>query len=167
METVEGLQLSLIQETGYWRTVRDGDPLAFALYQRHYSFYQYADGRRERYGYRNRRLIVGPGEKLVLLGNDGMALCCWRRFHDASSTGERKVFCTVFRNESDQRASDILRAAMLLAWQRWPEERLWTYVDPRKVNSDVPGYCFRRARWKRVGVTAGGLLVFSVNPSSA
>jgi len=161
---VEGLQLSFLSETGYWRSVRDGDPLAFSLYQRHYSYYQYADDRRKRYGYRNRRLIVGPGEKLVLLGNDGQALCCWRRGNDANSTGQRRVYCTVFRNESPHRASAILLDAMALAWRRWPGERLWTYVDPNKVRSEVPGYCFRRARWKRAGETADGLLIFAVNP---
>lgn len=157
------LQSSMFPESGYWRAVKDGDPQAFALYQRHYSFYQYADGRRERYGYRNRRLIVGPGEKIVLLGEDGLALCCWRRGSDASSTGERRVYCTVFRNESPHRASDLLREAMVIAWQRWPGERLWTYVDASKVQSEIPGYCFRYARWKHVGETKKGLLISTID----
>lgn len=157
------LQLALFPEPDYWRTVKDGDPQAYALYSRHYSFYRYADGRRERYGYANRHLIVGPGEKIVLLGRDARALCCWRRGHDASSSGEKRVYCTVFRNEGSEKASDILKIAMQIAWQRWPGDRLWTYVDPKKVQSEVPGYCFRYARWKHVGNTAAGLLIFAID----
>ena len=158
------MQQSFLQETDYWCIVRDGDAQAFALYARHYSFYHYSDGRRERYGYRNRRMIVGPGEKLVLLGNDARALCCWRRGIDANSNGQKRVYCTVFRNESSARASDILKSAMALAWKRWPGETLFTYVNPHKIHSNVPGYCFRRAHWKHIGETAGGLLIFSINP---
>lgn len=164
MDMADGTQLSFLQETCYWRQVKDGDPVAFALFQRHYSYKEYKDGRRKRYGYANRHLIVGPGEKIVLIGIDGHALCCWRRFHDASSNGEKRVYCTVFRNESDHKASDILKTAMGIAWARWPNEPLWTYVDPRKVQSDIPGYCFYRARWKHVGDTAKGLLIFSIKP---
>ncbi len=160
-------QIALWSEDGYWRPVKDGNPEAYALYARHYSARTYADGRRTRYGNPNRRLIIGPGEKLLLLGRDGLSLCCWRRYHDASSTTERRVFCTVFRNESEERASTILRAAMALAWIRWPGERLWTYVDPAKIKSEVPGYCFRRAGWKRVGISAGGKLIFAINPKVA
>ncbi len=159
---MDALQLQLIPSHGYWHAVKDGDPCAFAIFKRHYSYREYADGRRERYGYRNRRLIVGPGEKLVLLGGDGLALCCWRRGNDASSGGEKRVYCTVFRNEGEQRASTILLEAMTLAWQRWPGERLWTYVDLSKVQSEIPGYCFRYARWRHTGETASGLLIFTI-----
>lgn len=156
------LQHTFLDEPGYWRAVKDGNAQAFEIYSRHYSYHRYADGRRERYGYRNRHLIVGPGEKIVLLGSDARALCCWRRGNDASSGGEKRVYCTVFRNEGDQKASDILKSAMALAWQRWPGESLWTYVDPNKVRSEIAGYCFRRARWKHIGETAGGLLIFRI-----
>ncbi|HEU4328677.1 MAG TPA: hypothetical protein VFS21_36405 [Roseiflexaceae bacterium] len=165
METVTQHTLLALPGQGYWTKVRDGNALAFWLYRRHYSYTRYKDGRRDRHGYRNRFLIAGPGEKIVLLGIDGQALCCWRRFHDDFSD-ETRVFCSVFRNESTHRASTILREAMALAWQRWPGERLWTYVDPQKVRSAVPGYCFRRAGWWRDGETAGGLLVFAVDPPS-
>lgn len=164
VDSLVQLPLFVLPDQGFWIDVRDGDERAFRLYQRHYSFYNYSDGRRDRYGYRNRRLIVGPGEKLVLLGLGESALCCWRRGSDASSKGELRVYCTVFRNESVQRASDILREAMAHAWRRWPGQKLWTYVDSNRILSRVPGYCFRRAGWKRVGFSKGGLLVFCVNP---
>lgn len=141
----------MFPEIGYWLPIRDGDPRAFALFQRHYSYQNYADGRRARYGYRNRSLIIGPGEKLVLLGNDERALFGWRRYHDASQGFG--VCCTVFRNEGAERSSDLIREAARLAWTRWPGERLFTYVDPRKVTSGSPGYCFHKAGWRWIGVT--------------
>ena len=141
----------LFPSLGYWLPVKDGDARAFDLMTRHYSFTPYADGRRQDPQNRNRHLIVGPGEKLVLLGADERALFVWRKFIDKS--GETGVNCAVFRNESGLRASDLIREAERIAWARWPGERLYTYVNARKVRSEVPGYCFRRAGWKHVGET--------------
>ena len=141
---------------GYWLAVRDGDPRAFDLYSRHYSYRAYTDGRRC-YGYRNRALIMGPGEKLVLLGADERALFGWRRYHDANQGF--CVSCTVFRNEGSERSSDLIREAAALAWQRWPGERLVTYVNPRLVRSKAPGWCFRKAGWRKCGVTKWNKLI--------
>lgn len=143
-------------EIGYWLSVRDGDPRAFAIFSRHYSYHAYADGRR-RPGYRNRFLIMGPGEKLVLLGADERALFGWRRGSDASQG--YCVSCTVFRNESNQRSSDLIREAAALAWERWPGERLVTYVAPTKIKSSNPGYCFLMAGWRKCGETKCNKLV--------
>lgn len=148
---------------GYWQIVKDGDARAYELMTRHYSFRAYTDGRRERAGYRNRRLFVGPGQKLVLLSADGDALFVWRVFIDRS--GQDGVNCAVFRNESGRRASDLIRMAEAMAWERWPGRRLYTYVDSRKVQGSVPGYCFRRAGWRHVGYTKKlGLLIFEKVP---
>jgi hypothetical protein len=59
----------------------------------------------------------------------------------------------VFRNEGAGRSSDLIKTAMDRAWMRWPGERLFTYVNPRKIASRNPGYCFKAAGWKRVGRT--------------
>jgi hypothetical protein len=148
---------------GYWLGVKDGDPRAFDLFSRHYSYQNYRDGRRNRYGYRNRFLIIGPGEKLVLLGVDSRALFGWRRGSDASQGF--CVSCTVFRNESEYRSSDLILEATELAWARWPGERLVTYVDPRAVKSSNPGYCFIKAGWRKCGITKWNkLLIFEKLP---
>ena len=39
------------------------------------------------------------------------------------------------------------------AWKRWPGERLYTYVDPKKIKSTNPGYCFKVCGWRKCGVT--------------
>jgi hypothetical protein len=146
----------MLFDFGLWELTHDGDPRAFAIYKRHYSFYQYADGRRDDESYRNRNLFVGPGEKLVLI-REG-ALFAWRKFLDDS--GQQGVNCAVFRNESPVRASVLILAAEEWAAKKWPGERFYTYVNPKKVKGTCPGYCFRRARWKHCGETKGGLLIF-------
>lgn len=140
----------MFPELGYWLGVPDGDPRAFALYTRHYSYRPYQDGRR-RLGYRNRFLIVGPGQKMVLLTADCDALFVWRKF--ISDNGQTGVNCAVFRNESRILSSLLIREAEYLAWQRWRGERLYTYVDPEKVQSPNPGYTFLCAGWRRCGGT--------------
>jgi hypothetical protein len=147
MIAVEQLRAIPELDTRLWRAVRDGDRTALALYERHYSARRYRDGRR-------RRLFVGPGEKLVLLARDGRAVFAWRRFR--SDDGQRGVNCSVFRNEGGVLSSDLIREAMEWAWQRWPTERLYTYIDAGKVASSNPGYCFLMAGWRRCGTTKGG-----------
>jgi hypothetical protein len=138
-----------------WYYTRDGDPVALALYERHYSCYHYADGRQ-------RKLFVGPGEKVVLLSPDGDALFVWRKFESAD--GQEGVNCAVFRNEGPKRSSDLIREAMTIAWQRWPGERLYTYVNPRMVRSSNPGCCFQKAGWRRCGITRWNrLLILEVH----
>ena len=143
-----------------WLAVRDGDARAFALMQRHYSYKPYSDGRRQDRGYRNRKLFCGPGGKMVLITVNCDALFVWRKFIDDCIPKQSGVNCAVFRNESQHRASDLIREAEQLAWTRWPGERLYTYVDTRKIKGEVPGYCFRRAGWRRCGVTKSGKLIF-------
>lgn len=131
--------------------------------RRHYSFYEYADGRRHSSGYRNRFLFVGPGEKMVLLTADCRALFVWRKF--VSRDGQQGVNCAVFRNEGAGLSSDLIREAEELAWQRWPDERLYTYVNRHKIQSTNPGYCFKMAGWRECGRTAKGLVILERLPS--
>lgn len=136
---------------GIWTEVYDGDPTAFSLFRRHYSF-----GRSARIPDSETR-IAGPGQKMVLLTADALALFVWRKF--ISKDNQQGVNCAVFRNESSIRSSDLIREAMALAWNRWPGERFYTYVNPRKVRSSNAGYCFQRAGWRRCGVTKTRRLV--------
>jgi hypothetical protein len=157
----KGMLFTLV-ETGYWQGIKDGDPRAFDLFRRHYSYQDYADRRRNQHGYRNRFLICGPGEKLVLLGADERALFVWRKF---ICDGQAGVNCAVFRNESDLRSSDLIREAAEIAWRRWPKERLFTYVNPRMVRSNNPGYCFLKAGWSKCGITKWNkLLILECSP---
>ncbi len=141
--------------SAHWRECRDGDEAARCIFRRHYSYRPYADGR-------DPMLFVGPGEKQVLITEGADALFVWRKFESAD--GQQGVNCSVFRNESTVVASLLILEAEQIAWNRWPGQRLFTYVNPRKLQSEVPGYCFRRARWKSCGVTKWNkLLIFSKN----
>lgn len=142
--------LELSRVSDHWCQVPDGDPTARALFHRHYSYAPYRDGRRP-------VLFVGPGEKLVLVTAAGDALLVWRRFQ--SSGHQDGVNCAVYRNEGPLRSSDLLREAMDIAWDRWPGERLYTYVNPRRIRSSNPGCCFKKAGWKTVGLTRWNRLV--------
>lgn len=137
-------------DTPLWWVTRDGDLDCLALYERHYSAYRYADGR-------ERRLFVGPGEKLVLRTAAGDACFAWRRFIDDS--GQQGVNCAVFRNESQHLSSTLIRQADAIADAVWTDRRHYTYVDGQAVASRNPGYCFLAAGWKRCGRTKGGLLI--------
>lgn len=87
----------------------------------------------------------------MLLTRCARALFVWRRFQ--SRDGQEGVNCSVFRNEGAGRSSDLIQAADRIAWQRWPSERHYTYVNPYKVLSANPGYCFLMAGWRRCGIT--------------
>ncbi len=127
-----------------WMPVRDANPTALAIFHRHYSYKP-----RVRSVSKQPFHFVGPGEKMVLLTGDARALFVWRKFR--SMDRQQGVNCAVFRNESDQRASDLILAAEVCAWDRWPGERLYTYVNPRKVRrTRTPGRCFIKAGWRYV-----------------
>lgn len=133
-----------------WTQIFDGDPRARAIFDRHYSRIKYKDGRKP-------KLFVGPGEKLVLLTKCGRALFVWRKFK--SDDGQEGVNCAVFRNESGHLSSDLLKKAMAIAFNRWPGQRLYTYVNPRMVKSKNPGYCFKVSGWRTCGVTKVNKLI--------
>ena len=145
----------MFSELGYWYSIKDGDPRGRGMLNRHYSGYHYADGRRP-------KLFVGPGEKCVLMTSDSLAIFVWRKFIDDS--GQEGRNCAVFRNEGPHLSSDLVREADQLAWDRWPGERHYTYVNPRKVKSTNPGYCFIMAGWRVCGKTQGGLIVLERLP---
>lgn len=142
---------------GPWVLVRDGNPTAAAVYDRHYS---------RNPGSRGDDRVAGPGRKMVLLTPCVRALFVWREFKTKDETASPgDINCAIFRNEGAGLSSELIRAAMALAWARWPGRRLYTYVNPRRVRSPNPGYCFKRAGWRLCGVTkTRRLLILEVLP---
>lgn len=141
-----------------WEVTKDGDLDCLDMYLRHYSRND------KRAAWRPRKLFVGPGDKLVLRTQTGSAVFVWRRFVDEcidQRTGERQqgVNCAVFRNESEHLSSQLICQADAIADEAWTDRRHYTYVNPNKVASSNPGFCFIAAGWRRCGWTAGGLLV--------
>lgn len=142
----------------FWMDAKDGDEGAREFFDDHYSRKRYADGREP-------KLFVGPGWKRVLVTEDGLALWAWRKYK--SDDGQDGVNCAIFRNSGPTLSSLLILDAEPIAWERWPGERLFTYVDPSKVKSDNPGSCFIAAGWKRCGITkVNKLLIFEKHPKS-
>jgi len=124
--------------------VKDGDPRARSLFERHDTWRRLPRGRR-------RTLCVGPGEKMVLLTVTCDALFVWRTFR--SMDGQTGVYCAAFRNESSVRSSVLVREACELARRRWPGERLYTYVNTGKTAVSTRAAASR----PQGGKCAGGL----------
>lgn len=137
-------QLAFWESPNIWIQTKDGDSCAKAIFDRHYSKYHYKDGR-------DPALFVGPGEKLVLVTPDYSALWIWRKFQ--SDDHQEGVNCSVFRNESEYLSSWMILQAEEWAWVKWPGERLYTYIAPKKVKSSNPGYCYLKAGWSKCGIT--------------
>jgi hypothetical protein len=155
---------------GYWYATKDTDPRAQGLYMRHYSV-------------KNHRGwwpmgFVPSGDDMVLLTLDCAALFVWKA-HRAQEVkhvhsrgyddGQRGINCMVFRNEGPVLSSALIREADSLAWQRWPDERLYTYVDAvktagRRSRNALAGKCFIEAGWEQCGVTTKGLVILEHMP---
>lgn len=143
----------LFDEGYYWIRARDGQQKVFEIFSRHYTFRKW----RQRNG-KNGKRIVGPGESLILLGKDGSALFVWRkeRFKKDNQYG---IACSVFRNEGSILSSILLKEAEEWAQKKWPGERMYTYVNPKKIKSSNPGYCFKVNGWRQCGVTKAKKLI--------
>lgn len=134
-----------------WIEVRDGNDTARAIFDKHYSR-KHPPPRANGAHW----LLLGPGEKMLLLTPCARALFAWRKFLDDS--GNDGICCAIFRNEGAGLSSDLIRAADEIADARWGRERHYTHVDPAKVRSKNPGFCFLMAGWRRCGYTKSGLL---------
>lgn len=142
--------VGLRKVSDHWFACRDGNESARELFHRHYSYRHYKDGRLP-------VLFVGPGQKMVLLTEDSDALFVLRIFR--SGDGNEGINCAVFRNESQVKSSVLILDAETAAWTRWPRQRLYTYVNARKIRSKNPGACFKKAGWRTCGITKWNKLV--------
>jgi hypothetical protein len=86
------------------------------------------------------------GKKLVLRNNEGTVLFVWMypQFRLDRQTGYN---CTLFRNESNRLSSEIILEAERIVFDYWGADRLYTFIDRRKIKSPNPGYCFKMAGW--------------------
>ena len=147
----------MISDENPWYTIRDGDPRGRSMVDRHYSGIK---------GHKS-RLFMGPGEKLVLMTNDSRALFGWSKMLIERMDKQEGVNCTVFRNEGDMLSIWLVMMASEFAWTRWPDHRLYTYVNPEKINSTNPGFCFKKAGWTTVPGRSkkSGLVLLERQPS--
>lgn len=101
--------------------------------------------------------FAANGRKLVLRDGPGEVLFVWM-FHEVALRFDAQggYYCQIFRNESPRQSSAIILEAERLAVEKWGPNRAFTYIDPAKVASVNPGYCFKRAGWRFVRIAASG-----------
>ena len=130
---------------GLFRTTHF-DPECASLADRHYS--------RRTVGARQ---FAYSGRKLVLRNAEGSVLWVWM-YPDPTMRmdGQEGYNNAIFRNESDRRSSDIIPEAEQWAVRKWGPNRAYTYIDPKKVRSVNPGYCFKMQGWRFVRLSASG-----------
>lgn len=151
----------MFAELGYWYATTQCDPRVVDLYSRHYSAAKNGKSRADWLS----AGVVGPGEKMILLTSDSRALFVWRKVMYRRD-GQHGVECAVFRNEAPELylSSALIREAVVLALRRWPHQRLFTYVNPRKIRGTNPGFCFKAAGWRVAGRSLTGLIVLEYDP---
>jgi hypothetical protein len=106
------------------------------------------------------RQFCYSGRKLVLRNTQGTILWVWM-YPDPSMRMDHQAGynCAIFRNESDRLSSQIILEAEKWAFDYWGPNRMYTYVDPAKVQSINPGYCYLCAGWKKEGISKGGKIL--------
>lgn len=98
------------------------------------------------------RTVGPPGRVLVLRTLDGQA--AWITHWPAAELALDHLDawrCSMFRNEGPRRSSELVREAMDITEARWgtsPPDGWVTWIEPGKVASSMPGWCFRRAGWR-------------------
>lgn len=142
-----------------WRLSHRFDPAALALADRHYN--------RQKPGTPQ---FVPPGRNVVLLADSpAVWVSSWPLPQFTRHAWAGAWVNTLFRNEGDALSSDLILEAVAATRWRWPtvpDLGMVTFVDPMKVrHKRDPGRCYRRAGFRHVGSTKGGLLAFQMLPA--
>lgn len=143
-----------------WRRSYRADPRALPLADRHYNRQSIGSDQ-----------FVPPGACVVLLTEDAGALwvTSWPLPEFTKHAWRGAWINSLFRRESGELASDLIRQAVAATrgvWPNVPELGMVTFVDPEKVrHKRDPGRCYRKAGFKHVGFTEGGLWAFQLLPA--
>jgi hypothetical protein len=143
----------------HWALSHKFDSRALPLADRHY----------------NRRKVgapqfVPPGRSVVLLSTCGRALwiTSWPFAQYVRHAWPGAWVNSLFRNEGAGLSSELIREAVAVTRGHWPDPPplgMVTFVDARKIRAKRdPGRCYRRAGFRHVGFTAGGLWAFQLLP---
>lgn len=105
--------------------------------------------------------FMPPGQTIVLLSSDLLAVWGWWRPHPDSGLTAMNGFdgwtCSIFRNTGSIKSSSLVLEAEaaigLLGFGCGPSGML-TYVWCSKVQSANPGYCYQVGGWRKMGWSA-------------
>ena len=117
--------------------------------------------------------FVPPGRCLVLVTSrvDAVWVTSWPQARYVKHAWAGAWVCSLFRNEAPEhyRSSELIRDAVAATRARFgepPALGMVTFVNPLCVRPKRdPGRCFRRAGFRPVGTTKGGLLALQLVPA--
>jgi hypothetical protein len=143
-----------------WQLSYRADSRAAALADRHYN--------RQKVGAKQ---FVPPGKCVVLLTStyDALWVSSWPYAEYVKHAWAGAWICTCFRNEAPERylSSMLITQAVEVTLHIWgtpPPLGMVTFVDPTKVRSTHPGFCYKQAGWRKVGQTKSGLVALQLLP---
>lgn len=143
-----------------WWISHRADPEARALADRHYN--------RQTIGASN---FTPPGRCLVLKTQpiDAFWSTSWPFAEYVMHQWAGAWVCSAFRNEGAHLSSELIREAVAATIHHFgapPELGMVTFVDKSKTRRKRdPGRCFRKAGFRHVGYTAGGLVALQLLPA--
>lgn len=143
-----------------WLPVKTSDYRLRALRDRHYA------------GGVGGRTVGQPGRRIAFVTFEGTAgwVSHWPESQYVGHDFGDAFTCTLFRKEHAGLASPMIVDAIGRTEARWgaPPPGGWlTFVDPDKVASPNPGYCFKMAGFVEVGRTKDRGLIVLRRGSSA
>jgi hypothetical protein len=141
-----------------WQLSYRTDPVARKIADRHYN--------RQSVGASD---FVPPGRCVVLrtAAGDAFWVTSWPFAEYVQHAWAGAWLCSAFRNESEHLSSELVREAVAATRAVWepPELGMVTFIDSTKVrHKRDPGRCFRKAGFKPVGETKGGLIALQLLP---
>jgi len=138
-----------------WRLSHRADPAARSIADRHYN--------RQKPGTPQ---FVPPGRCIVLISDNALWVTSWPFAEYVKHHWAGAWVNNLFRNESDDLSSELIRQAVAATRWFWkvPELGMITFVDAAKIRSTNPGYCYLQAGFRRVGYTQGGLVALQLLP---
>lgn len=163
-----------------WMLSSSSDPVALSIVDGTGRW----DGRGPHYSRRTpgSKTFTGCGREVVLITRSGdavWAVVYQRTPHPRGSgqsrdraggyTATRYVWRNnMFRNLSPLRSSDLIREAVRVTYAEWlrrygelPDETLRTEIDPRRVASPNPGYCYMCAGWRNRHLVRGKYYLYA------
>jgi len=150
------------QKTMTWMISNRADPMARDIADRHYN--------RQKPGTLQ---FVPPGRCLVLKTAGAVWVTSWPFAEYVKHEWAGAWVNSAFRRESGPVASDLIRQALAATRWYWPEPPgvpsaigdicMVTFIDTGKVKRKRDfGRCYRRAGFREIGWTKGGLLALGI-----
>lgn len=141
-----------------WNFSWRADPEVVPLADRHYN--------RQKVGAPQ---FAPPGRCVVLKTQpaDAFWITSWPYAQYVKHAWAGAWVCSAFRNEGQERSSDLIRQAVAATRAIWepPALGIITFVDPSKVRRKRdPGRCYLRAGFRKVGHTKAGLIALQLLP---